>query len=141
MVFPAGIVAVVLHLTVPNPVLGDPEPTNLGSVEGVFGITVEVVAPQSLGLTDGFAHVDGVTVNLSVLETVAGQEIILGGIGSVFELTLDTDVDTGGVNVVGPNVLLFIGTGVFGVAGIEFRAVAGYIIVLHCIVLRCVAMV
>jgi hypothetical protein len=123
LVLPAGVVAVVLHLTVPLPVLGDPESTNAGSIDAGCCVSVELVTPQSLGLADGLAHADGVTVDLSVLETVAGQEIVLGRVRSVLQLALDTHIDAGGSDVVGPGVILSVSTGVVGVAGCELGAV------------------
>jgi hypothetical protein len=65
-------------------------------------------------------HIDGVTINLSVLETITGQKIILGGVGSVFELALYTDVDTGRSDVLGPDPRLSVLACVVCITGSQF---------------------
>ena len=123
LVIPASIVSEVLDLAVPLPLLCDPESTNAASVDRVLGVLVEGITPQSFGLTKRFAHVDGVPVNLTVLETVAGQEVVLGGIRSVLEFALYADVDTSRNNVLGPDPWLAILTDVVrvGIASIELN--------------------
>lgn len=120
LVIPTSIVGKVLGYAIPAPLLSDPESTNAGSVDASLRILVEFVTPQSLRLTDWLAHINGITIHLSVLETISGQEIILGGVRSIFELALDTDIDTGRSNVLCPHPRLAVLAGVLGVSGIQF---------------------
>lgn len=120
LVIPTTIMTKILHLTIPRPFLSDPESTNFGSIEGIFRGSVELVPVQSLRLFVWLGHIDGVTINLSVLETITGQKIILGGVGSVFELALYTDVDTGRSDVLGPDPRLSVLACVVCITGSQF---------------------
>jgi hypothetical protein len=96
------------HSAVPLPINGDPLPGHLGSVFGLGGVSVEFVAPHTSGRAS-LTHVNGISVELSVTETVASQEVVLRGSRSVFHQSLATDIYAVRDNVLGPDVVLAVG--------------------------------
>jgi hypothetical protein len=135
--FPRSVVLKVGDLTVPLPVLSDPLATDTGAVAGKNNITVEIITPQALGGT-GLAHVNGETVNLSVLETVTGQKVVGRRSSAVFQKTFGTNVDTVRNNVLSPNVVVTVRAGlidansVLVLASLESGRKTGEITVVSC---------
>ncbi len=107
LVVPGPVVLEVPHLAGSAPRLGDPPPLHPVAVGGRL---VERVAP--LGGSRGLgavSHVDGEAVDPAVLEAVASEEVVGGGVGTVLELALDAYVNAVGDDVLGPGVVLAIG--------------------------------
>jgi hypothetical protein len=108
--FPRSVVLKVGDLTVPLPILSYPLATDTSAITGKNNIAVEIITPQASGRT-GIAHVNGETVNLSILETVTGQKVITGSSRAVFQKALGTNVDTVRNNVLGPDVVVTVRAG------------------------------
>lgn len=92
------------HFSIPAPRLSNHLTDNLGTVRGRLMPLITTDTTRGTGL----GHVSGKTVQLTVLESVSRQEIILGGIGTILEFALHSYINTEWNNVLGPDVRISI---------------------------------
>jgi hypothetical protein len=101
---PRPVVLEIRHGTIPAPRLGDPL---AGHGQAIRGVLVGGVAPRAFGRTSG-RHVNGIAVNLTVSQPVAGEKVTRWRFRPVLHEALDTQVKTVRVDIVGPNPWLAI---------------------------------